>query len=122
MIKDTVDQMLKANSKNPCKLEGGAFCASFEVEPNGEPWIQAKDGALNIYYPFDSPPNILLPELSLDELPSIAFPAWQENKFATIAFDSISVDDLTNYIDRLFQKLYNLPEDYIVNTEVFDMR
>lgn len=122
IIRDTLLQMIKSNQRVTCDLEGGAFYANFEVPHKGEPWVQAKIGVINLYFPFDRPPNVVFNELGLDDIPSIAFPAWGSQKFATISFDALSVDDYSSFIDSIFRRLYMLPDGYIVDTDIFDMR
>lgn len=122
MIRDALAQTMKSNDRTECDLEGGAFCASFEVPPTGEPWIQAKVGVINIHFPFERPPNVIFEENGLTNLPSIAFPAWSSLKFATVSFDELTVDDYAAFVDGLFRELFDLPPDYTVNIDIFDMR
>lgn len=122
IIRDTLRQMLSSNERIACELEGGAFCATFELPHADVPWVQAKTGAINLYYPFDQPPDVLFRECNLDALPSMAYPSWNAHKFATITFGMLSVDEYAIYIDRLFRELFRLPSDYRVNTNIFDMR
>ena len=122
MIRDTLSQMAHNNERTPCALEGGAYCANFEILPAGTPWLQAKVGVINIYFPFEEPPNKIFKRHGLDSLPSIAYPAWKANQFATVTFDSLAVDDYATYVDRVFRELFGLSHGYTVSTEVFDMR
>jgi len=122
MIHDALSQMTHSNKRTPCTLQGGAFCASFEVPPTGKPWVQAKIGVINIHYPFEQSPHTIFEQRRLDDIPLIAFPAWNSNKYATITFEELAVEDYTNFIDRLFRELYDLPTNYTVNTDIFDMR
>lgn len=122
MIRDTLWQMLNSNEQNHSELEGGAFCANFETANSDGPWVQAKTGVINLYYPFDIPPNILFRERNLATLPVMAYPAWNANKFATITFGELSVDEYAVFIDRLFRELFRMPPGYQVNTDIFEMR
>ena len=122
IIRDALSQMIKSNDQTPCKWEGGAFCANFEVPPANVPWIQAKIGVINIHFPFERPPNVIFKEHGLDNIQSIAFPAWESGKFATVTFDKLASDDYAVFIDRLFRELFSLPEKYTVNTDILDMR
>lgn len=122
MIRDTLAQMIRSNQRNPSSLEGGAFCANFQATGGDGPWIQAKVGALNLHFPFEQPPAELFAQCRLDDLPSMAFPAWKANQFATVTFQELPLDAFAAYIDRLFRTLYDLPADYRVDTDIFDMR
>ena len=122
MIRDALSQMMKSNDRTQCDLEGGAYCASFEIPPTGEPWIQAKIGVINIHFPFERPPNVIFAENELEISSSMAFPAWESRKFATVTFDNLTADDYAAFVDKLFRKLFGLPPDYTVNTDIFDIR
>ena len=103
-----------------CRVERIAPISKFRRQ--AKPWVQAKIGVVNIYFPFEQPPNDIFEEHGLVNLPSIAFPAWASGKFATVAFEELTVDDYTEFIDRLFRELFGLPINYTVNTDIFDMR
>jgi hypothetical protein len=122
MIRDTLFQMTQSNQRARSHLEGGAFCASFEVPPSGVPWVQAKNGVINAYYPFEIPPSLLFEQRGFGGVPSINFPAWEPKKFVTVTFGKLDIEDYTIFIDKLFRELYDLPATYIVSTDIFDMR
>ena len=117
-----IREMLDRNDASQSTLRGGAFCAAFERKVDGEPWVQAKSGVLNIFYPSDELPlpqvQSRLPRLPLDS----KCVAWEPWKYATFEFDPIGADDLTNLIQDLFVQFYGFPNDIELDSEVFVMR
>jgi hypothetical protein len=111
--------VLERNRRTPCSLRGGAFCASFERAPDGEPWVQVKTGVLNIFYPGDEEP---IPNLRarVPLLPADATcPSWEPWKYATVEFESDNAQAAATLVEDLFLRFYDYPD---LDSEIIDMR
>ena len=121
-VEPIIASVLEKNRLTPCELRGGAFCASFERLPDGEPWVQVKTGVLNIFYPSDEEPlQTIRPRLS--SLPhDTVCAAWEPWRYATLECQFADAASLAVFVEELFVRFYEFPSDTEVLSEVFDMR
>ena len=117
-----LQDLFQRNASTPTSLSGGAFCASIERADDGEPWVQAKNGVLNIFFPSDNEPIQTLRD-SVPTMPNEATcPDWEPWKFATIVFPELRAVEMAELITDLFVHFYGFPDDTPVRTEIIDMR
>ncbi len=116
-----IASVLSRNAKVSSSLRGGAFCANIERPPDGEPWVQIKTGALNVFYPAEDPPLARL--AGLPALPADAScPAWEPWKYATLEFQPFEAGHVAHLVEALFVAFYDFPADTELEIEIFDMR
>lgn len=105
---------LEAALAGPEDAKTGPLCATFEVEPDCDRWIQVVLGApdtLNIYYPF--------PEHPLERLHCVRKPwpaglnltGYEAGTFATFSFDRQAAIELARFLDAVFVDLLQCRED-----------
>ncbi|MCA9071485.1 MAG: hypothetical protein KDA84_21305, partial [Planctomycetaceae bacterium] len=118
-LQQQFDDLHTRNASAYSRLRGGAFCLSIERLPDGEPWVQAKTGALNLFYPHPDDPlsrlqssEILLPE-------NLTCPDWKPHKYATFEFDDPGSEGMSQFIHELFRSFYNSPDDNSYSIEIF---
>lgn len=116
------DDLHARNAKAYSRLRGGAFCLSIERLPSGEPWVQAKTGAINIYYPHPDEPLQRLKDAGIPLLEDLTCPDWQPHKYATFEFDDPGSEGMSQFVHGLFRSLYSLPDDNEYSMEIIDMR
>lgn len=120
-LEPVLASLLSQNQEVASALRGGAFCATIERPPDGEPWVQVKQGVLNVFYPCDDDPMKRLG--GLVELPAdVSCPAWEPWKYATLEFSPISARIMAELIERLFLNFYDFPADTKLSSEILDMR
>jgi hypothetical protein len=121
-VRPIIAEVLERNRGTRTSLRGGAFCASFECPPEGEPWVQVKTGVLNLFYPSDVEPVQNLRE-RLPFLPLNAVcPAWEPWKYATIEGALDEPTGLAALVEQIFLHFYELQPYAELSSEVFDMR
>lgn len=114
--------MLRLNDVARTDLAGGAYCAEFNIQPTGEPWIQAKSNVVNMVYPGHDEPLAAIRDCGIT-LPDNATNAdTRYGKFCTIEFDRPEPGEFARLIDDLFIRFYKLDRDYQLATDIFDMR
>ena len=114
--------MLSLNDDEPTDLRGGAYCAEFNVQASGQPWIQAKTDVINMMYPGNEEPIAAIRECGIT-LPKSAKTADVEyGKFCTIEFERPEPQDFAKFIDDLFNQFYNAGPEYELSNKIFDMR
>ena len=117
-----IRDVLNRNAVTPSSLRGGAFCASFERPPDGEPWVQVKTGVFNVFYPSDEEPLSRLRPLLPSLPPDTVAADWEAWKYATLEFTGCDADHASMLVEQLFVNFYDFPEDTDVTTEILDMR
>jgi len=117
-----LDRMLNLNRSISSELRGGAICAGFEGEIDGMPWVQAKSGTLNVYYPSDREPVAALTAAGVPLPPGIICADWEPWKFATLEFSALEAPAFAALIQHIFVDFFDMPEDFRLRSEVFDMR
>ncbi len=110
--------MTESNRQSTSSLAGGAYCASFEISPAGVPWVQAKNGVMNMYYPHSSAPSVTLSGSFTATLTDVAFPAWKQQQFLTITFKPLDLLVYAEFINGLFVEFYACGPDYVLATDV----
>ncbi|MBX6314980.1 MAG: hypothetical protein IRY99_18990 [Isosphaeraceae bacterium] len=116
IIRRTLDERDEAEtSPSPAP---GEYCASFEVPPAREPWLQATGGVVHFHYPFAEEPSDRLSRLGLLDLPAMECLAWESGQYATFAFERVPNEVLARWIDRLFTTLYEGGASYELEASV----
>jgi hypothetical protein len=122
VLASLLEDLFQRNETTPCSLRGGAYCANIERVPDGEPWVQAKTGVLNIFFPSDDDPIRVL-NSRLPSLPAgTTCPDWEPWKYATLETPQMTADQMADLITDLFVSFYEFPDDTPLQTEIFDVR
>ena len=122
VVEPTIAKMFELNRTSSAELRGGAFCASIERSADGEPWVQLKTGALNIFYPFDDDPLKRLNDAVVSAPHDIVCLDWEPSKYATFEFAPQPAAETSAFVEQLFVELYGFDSSTEVTAEIFDMR
>ena len=95
------------------------YFARFSIAEQ-EPWIEivlARATVVNLWYPFDDEPQIVLREAGL-EAPSPFQLIENANPSCTFSIPRVPVADLSRFVEDLFLKLYATDEEYRLEIEM----
>jgi hypothetical protein len=121
-IQPHLERMLALNAATGTQLRGGAFCTSVERDVDGLPWVQAKSGVVNLFYPPVTEPLETLRHSGVTLPPQSRCAAWEPEEFATLEFEALGSDALARLIEDLFVHFYGFDADTPVVVETFDVR
>ena len=97
------------------------YCATFESPPSERAWVQVMLDALNIHFPFDVDPVAKLKEVGIELGPVFRFASWQAGQHATWEIEGWpGARAVAEVVDRIFERLYGLGEDYPLNADIGD--
>jgi hypothetical protein len=122
LVEESLEPLLRElwelNAATPSKWRAGDFHAHIEVGSDGFPWVQAKTGVLNIYWPSDRDPVELL-RTSVPSLPEeTTCPYWEADKYATIEFPPLDPAAMAQLIREILLELYHVHIEETLSTEI----
>lgn len=100
--------------------QGTDLCASFEVRGQ-DTWIQLTDDMLNIYWPSGRPEALELEETLQTKLPYCHLIAFELEVYVTYRIKRMSVEEMAALIDWMFREVYDVRDDYRVDTDVYEL-
>ena len=101
---------------------GEEWCATFEVSTDPALWIQVTSDSLNMAYPYEEPPNVLLLQAGINQSNRFTLLDWSPRSFATFGYsEKPSTSELAQLVDSLFVLTLKCAPDYSLNVELFPM-
>jgi hypothetical protein len=101
---------------------GEDWCATFEVSTDPTLWIQVTSNSLNMAYPYEEPPNVLLLQVGTTQPNHFTILDWSPRISATFGYsEKPSTSELAQLVDKLFVLTLKCAPDYSLNVALFLM-
>jgi len=102
---------------------GEEWCATFELSSDPERWVQITSGSLNMAYPHEEQPDLLLQQVGMTRSTDLVLSVWEPHVYATFKYSRhLSTRDLAHLVDQLFVSVLKCADpDYPVDVEMFTL-
>jgi hypothetical protein len=102
---------------------GEEWCAAFELSSDPERWVQVTSDTLNMAYPYEDQPVLLLQRTEVTKATDLALSVWEPYVYATFKYSRhLSTRDLAHLVDQLFVSVLKCTDpDYPVDVEIFPL-
>ena len=83
-------------------------CVTLEARGDDSRWVQLTWDYVNVSYPSDEEPSVLLENMGIRLPKGITLERWERNKFATFEHPADPVEEIVRFVELYFEKVLGI--------------